>query len=219
MQIDCAHPMFDFENEMWDAGFKNIAGIDEVGRGPLAGPVVAAAVIIPHGINFPPVDDSKKLTDKKRKILEREILEIPGLKYAIAEIQPEEIDRLNILRAAQSAMAEAVNSLGVVDFSLIDGLPVPNFPTRSKAIVKGDSKSASIAAASILAKVYRDELMDKYAEEFPGYGFEKNKGYGTAQHLAALKELGPTPIHRKSFAPVRELFEKKELIQPELELF
>jgi ribonuclease HII len=210
--------MFDFENEAWNAGFINIAGIDEVGRGPLAGPVVAAAVVIPKGIEFPAVNDSKKLTEKQRNNLNKMILEFSGIQYAIAEIQHEAIDRLNILRASQLAMKEAVLRIRKVDFALIDGLSVPNFPIKNKALVKGDSKSASIAAASIIAKVYRDEIMEKYAVRFPEYGFEKNKGYGTAQHLNALKKYGPTSIHRKSFAPVKVFFEKKEFEQPEFEL-
>jgi ribonuclease HII len=218
MYIDNSHPMFDYENEAWGAGFENIAGIDEVGRGPLAGPVVAAAVVIPKGIDFPAVNDSKKLTERQRNKLNGLILEFPGIQYAITEIQPEAIDRLNILRAAQLAMKEAVLKIVKVDFAIIDGLPVPQFPVKNKSLVKGDSKSASIAAASIIAKVYRDKIMEKYAIEFPEYGFEKNKGYGTAQHLKALKKYGPTPIHRKSFAPVKYFFEKKEFEQPEFEL-
>jgi ribonuclease HII len=218
MYIDNEHSMFKHENEIWNAGFENIAGVDEVGRGPLAGPVVAAAVVIPRGIDFPAVNDSKKLTEGQRNKLQKMILEIPGVKYAIAELQPEAIDRLNILRATHLAMKEAVLKINHVNFSLIDGLPVPNFPTECKALVKGDSRSASIAAASILAKVYRDELMKKYALKFKEYGFERNKGYGTAQHLEAVRKYGPTPIHRKSFAPIKEFFEKKRFIQLEFEL-
>ena len=218
MYIDNSHPMFCHENEIWKAGFKNIAGIDEVGRGPLAGPVVAAAVVIPIGIDFPPVNDSKKLSEKQRNKLQKMILEIPGIKYAIAELQPEAIDRLNILRASQLAMKKAVLKIKNVDFSLIDGLPIPDFPTECESIVKGDSKSASIAAASIIAKVYRDNLMLKYSLVFKEYGFEKNKGYGTAQHLEAIKKYGPTPIHRKTFAPIKELFDKKEFEQLEFGL-
>ena len=218
MYIDNSNSMFDYENRIWNTSLRYIAGIDEVGRGPLAGPVVAAAVVIPKGIEFPAVNDSKKLTEKRRNSLNIMIQEVPGVQFAIAELQPEAIDRLNILRASQLAMKEAVLKLAKVDFALIDGLPVPQFPVKNMAIVKGDSKSASIAAASIIAKVYRDKLMERYAEKFPEYCFEKNKGYGTAQHLEALKIYGPTPIHRKSFAPVKDFFKDKALIQPEFKL-
>ena len=211
MYIDNCHSMFKYENELWNDGIANIAGIDEVGRGPIAGPVVAAAVVIPKGIDFPAVDDSKKLTERQRKILQKMIKEVPGIMYAIAEVQVEEIDRLNILRASQLAMKKAVSKIIEADFALIDGLPVAEFPLPSIALVKGDSKSASIAAASILAKVYRDEIMERYALEYPEYGFEKHKGYGTAYHLDAIKKYGPSPIHRKTFAPVKNYFEKPEL--------
>lgn len=194
------------ETKKWNEGFCFIAGIDEVGRGPLAGPVVAAAVVFPkYSELIPPVNDSKKLTEKQRAELQKQIMEVPGVQYAIAEISPEEIDKINILRASHLAMKKAAAQLDKVDFALIDGLPVHGFPIENQAIVKGDSKSASIAAASIIAKVYRDTLMDKLAELYPEYGFESHKGYGTADHLAALKKYGPCPIHRKTFAPVRDI--------------
>lgn len=194
------------ETKKWNEGFCFIAGIDEVGRGPLAGPVVAAAVVFPKDSQvIPRVNDSKKLSEKQRTKLNEEILAVPGVQYAIVEISPEEIDQINILRASHLAMIKAVSQLEKVDFALIDGLPVRGFPIANEAIVKGDSKSASIAAASILAKVYRDKLMDKLAMEYPEYGFENHKGYGTAGHLAALKKHGPCPIHRKTFAPVRDI--------------
>jgi ribonuclease HII len=203
--IQSCHPMFLYEREIWDDDVSFIAGIDEAGRGPLAGPVVAAAVIIPKETKFPLVNDSKKLTDKQRRILRTEIMSIDEVLFSIIEISVGEIEKINILRATHLAMKKTVQKLQCADFALIDGLPVPQFPIPSKAIVKGDSKSASIAAASILAKVYRDELMKKYAIKYPQYGFEKNKGYGTAEHMNALKKYGPCPIHRKTFAPVKNL--------------
>jgi ribonuclease HII len=214
--IQSCHPMFSYERKLWDDGVSFIAGIDEAGRGPLAGPVVAAAVIIPKEIDFPLVNDSKKLTDKQRRKLRTEIMSVDKILFSIIEISVAEIEKINILRATHSAMKKAVLKLNCADFALIDGLPVPDFPIPSQAIVKGDSKSASIAAASILAKVYRDELMEKYAVKYPQYGFEKHKGYGTKGHMEALKKYGPCPIHRKTFAPVRKLLEKSKLIQPEL---
>ena len=214
--IQSCHPMFSYERKLWDDGVSFIAGIDEAGRGPLAGPVVAAAVIIPKEIDFPLVNDSKKLTDKQRRKLRTEIISVDKILFSIIKISVAEVEKINILRATHSAMKKAVLKLNCADFALIDGLPVPDFPILSQAIVKGDSKSASIAAASILAKVYRDELMEKYAVKYPQYGFEKHKGYGTKGHMEALKKYGPCPIHRKTFAPVRKLLEKSKLIQPEL---
>ena len=210
--------MFLHEREMWNDGVSFVAGVDEAGRGPLAGPVVAAAVVIPKYAEFPPVDDSKKLTDKQRRKLRAEIISVDKVLFSIAEVSADEIEKINILRATHSAMKWAVQKLKFVDFALIDGLPVPNFPVPSRAIVKGDSKSASIAAASILAKVHRDELMEKYAIKYPQYGFEKNKGYGTAAHLEALKKHGPCPIHRKTFAPVKKVLDNSTKIQQEFNL-
>jgi ribonuclease HII len=195
------------ENELWGKGFSFVAGIDEVGRGPLAGPVVAAAVILPAKTPVPMVNDSKKLSEKQRLELREALLALPDFQYALAEVSPEEIDRINILRASHLAMKLAMKKLPEVDFALIDGLPVPDFPMENRAVVKGDSKSASIAAASIMAKIYRDELMVKMAEKYPGYGFELHKGYGTSAHIEALKKLGPCEIHRKTFAPVRTIID------------
>lgn len=186
-------------------GFSIIAGVDEVGRGPLAGPVVSAAVAFPENASIPAVNDSKLLTEKRRNELCAMIKAVPGVIYAIAEIDSEEIDRINILEASRQSMRLAVRQLGRIDFLLIDGLPVPGFEVPNLAVVKGDRLSASIAAASILAKVYRDELMNKQAELYPGYGFERHKGYGTKEHLAALCRLGVCPLHRRSFAPVRNV--------------
>jgi len=198
--------MLKFENEFWDKKFAHIAGIDEVGRGPLAGPVVAAGVIFPANYDkIPIVDDSKKLSQKRRDAIYELILNDKNIIYTISEISVEQIDKLNILRASQLAMKEVILKLNKADIALIDGLPVPDFPLKNKSIIKGDSKSASIAAASILAKVYRDKLMMKYDAIYPGYNFIKNMGYGTKEHLQALKKRGVTPIHRKSFAPVRRI--------------
>lgn len=192
-----------YESKTWAEGVSCVIGVDEVGRGPLAGPVVAAAVSFVPGSQIPFVDDSKKLTERKRELLYDKILAVPGVKYGIVEVSPEEIDQVNILKATHLAMDRASRMVEDAEFALIDGLPVPGFYLPSEAIVKGDSKSASIAAASILAKVYRDRLMVKYAEQYPEYGFERHKGYGTKVHMEALKEHGPCPIHRMSFAPVR----------------
>ena len=204
-----------YESKKWAEGVLCVIGVDEVGRGPLAGPVVAAAVSFEQGGQIPFVDDSKKLTERKRELLYDKILSVPDVKYGIVEVSPEEIDRVNILKATHLAMARASKMIEDAEFALIDGLPVPGFYLPSEAIVKGDSKSASIAAASILAKVYRDRLMVKYSEEYPGYGFEKHKGYGTKLHLEALKKYGPCPIHRMSFAPVRAAAEPP----PEQQMF
>lgn len=203
------------ERKLWSEGFVFVAGIDEAGRGPLAGPVVAAAVCFNREEPIPRVFDSKQVVESERLAMREAILAAPGVRYAIIEVGPEKIDELNILRATDLAMREAASALGEVDFLLVDGRPVPYLPKPSKSVVKGDAKSASIAAASILAKVYRDELMVEMAGRYPGYGFELHKGYGTAMHLEALRRLGPCAIHRKSFGPVRDLIEPPPE-QPEL---
>ena len=193
------------EKTKWAEEFSFVAGVDEVGRGPLAGPVVAAAVVFPEGAKVPAVDDSKKLNEKQRRELREAIICVEGVQYAVAEVDEVKIDEINILRATHLAMRLAVEKLEKVDFLLVDGRPVPGLPVTSLAIVKGDSKSASIAAASILAKVHRDELMCRYAKIYPEYGFEEHKGYGTAKHLAAMQKHGICKIHRRSFAPVRDI--------------
>lgn len=203
------------ERKLWSEGFVFVAGIDEAGRGPLAGPVVAAAVCFKRDELIPRVFDSKQVAESERLAMREAILAAPGVRYAIIEVGPEKIDELNILRATDLAMREAASALGEVDFLLVDGRPVPYLPKPSKSVVKGDAKSASIAAASILAKVYRDELMLEMAGRYPGYGFELHKGYGTVMHLEALRRLGPCAIHRKSFGPVRDLIEPPPE-QPEL---
>lgn len=197
----------DFSQEMVAIaeGHTRIAGIDEVGRGPLAGPVTAAAVIldpqaIPAGLN-----DSKKLSEKKRAALAAEIH--ATAQVAIVDVSVEEIDQLNILHAAMAAMQRAILALPTApDLALIDGnrLP-PDLPCAAEAVVKGDARVASIAAASIVAKTWRDRLMVDLAQQHPGYGWEQNAGYGTKMHLEALQNLGPTPHHRRSFKPVRNI--------------
>ena len=194
------------ERELRAEGFHFIAGVDEAGRGPLAGPVVAAAVILPDLPELPGVFDSKQLTDNERRLLRDELLALPGIVFAVAESSNAVIDEINILNATHRAMRQAVQELDPpADFVLVDGLPVRGFPVPCRNLVKGDALSASIAAASILAKVHRDEVMEQFEIVYPGYGFADHKGYGTAEHLEALKRLGPTPIHRKSFRPVRDL--------------
>jgi ribonuclease HII len=196
----------EFEDGLRASGFSRVAGVDEAGRGPLAGPVVAAAVILPNGFSHPRLNDSKKLSEKVRLTLFNELLEAPEVKSAIVEVGPEEIDRINILRATHEAMRRAVAKLHPEpDHVLIDGLPVQPFPKPQTALVGGDGLSLSIAAASILAKVTRDRLMLALDAEYPQYAFAKHKGYGTALHLARLQEHGPCPAHRRSFAPVRQL--------------
>jgi len=197
--------LLSLERQKRAEGFCLIAGVDEVGRGPLAGPVVAAAVAFPADAAIPAVMDSKLLSARRRAELNVMIRAVPGVRWALAEIGPEEIDRINILEASRLAMRRAVAQLGAIDFLLIDGLPVPGFAVPNLAVVKGDRLSASIAAASILAKVYRDEYMEKQADRYPEYGFERHKGYGTEDHLAALRRHGVCPLHRRSFAPVRDV--------------
>lgn len=194
---------------VFDQGFRQanpaivLAGIDEAGRGPLAGPVVVAAVVLPHEaeIRFS-VHDSKALTERQRGELEEQLLSSGKVRYAIAIRSSGRIDEVNILHATHEAMREVALAVNA-ELALVDGLKVPDFPVAANFIVKGDSTSASIAAASILAKTHRDRIMLELDAEYPGYGFAKHKGYGTAEHLAALRSLGPCPQHRMSFAPVR----------------
>ena len=181
-----------------------VAGVDEAGRGPLAGPVVAAAVILDDLKPIAGLADSKKLSPAKRERLYDEI-RAKALCCSVAEASVEEIDRLNILQATMLAMQRAVEGLRLKPAKvLVDGNRLPPLPMLAEAIVKGDSKVASISAASILAKVTRDRWCDRYHTEFPAYGFDGHKGYGTAEHLAALRQHGPCPQHRRSFAPVAE---------------
>ncbi len=194
---------WEFELSAGASGARRIAGVDEVGRGPLFGPVVAAAVILPMHAELPGLTDSKQLTEERRKILDVQIRAC-ALCFAIAEVDAATIDRINIREATKLAMCRAIEQLSQQpDLLLIDGNMPINMLHRQQTIIKGDAKSFSIAAASILAKVHRDRLLTEYEKEFPGYGLAQHKGYGTAVHLAALKRLGPTAQHRRSFAPVR----------------
>lgn len=214
--LDPNDKLLDLERQKWAEGFCFVGGVDEAGRGPLAGPVVAAAVIFAKDTRIPAVNDSKKLTHAQRLELDMMIRETPGVEFAVAVLDSLKIDELNILRASQQAMREAAAELAMLDFLLIDGLPVPGFKVKTQAVVKGDGKCASIAAASILAKVHRDKMMFDYDRQYPAYGFAEHKGYATAAHLAALKEYGPCPIHRRNFAPVRDIIEPPP---EQLELF
>ncbi len=186
-------------------GFSLICGMDEVGRGPLAGPVVAACVILPIEFDCAGIDDSKKLTEKQREA-QFDRLQSSGARIGIGMVDSVQIDRENILQATYSAMRLALRSLSSdIDILLIDGLPIKNLSEhKQEAIVKGDSLSASIAAASIIAKVTRDRMMVEYHAQWPVYGFDGHKGYSAASHLEALRQNGPCPIHRRSFAPVRD---------------
>ncbi len=196
--------MWQYEQQAKQQGYQWIAGTDEVGRGPLAGPVVAAAVILPEYAELPGIKDSKKLTQQQRQELDV-LIRQQAVSWAIAEVDEKNIDALNILEASRLAMKHAVDDLSVAaDFVLVDGLPNPRIQLPSLAIVKGDNKSISIAAASIIAKVYRDKLMDAYGQQYPGYGFAEHKGYPTEAHLKAIEKLGPCPIHRMSFRPLSE---------------
>ncbi len=184
--------------------FEHIAGVDEVGRGCIFGPVVAAAVILPKNFDFSQIDDSKKLSEKKRLELYDYIIS-NAISYSIAEVDNEVIDSINILEASKLAMLKAVNSLDMhPDVVLIDAVDL-KLPMLSESIIKGDSLSYSIAAASIIAKVYRDNLITELAKDYPGYGLESHKGYPTKAHKEALETLGVTKLHRKSYAPVKKL--------------
>ncbi len=191
--------LWKYEKEAREQGYCRIAGTDEAGRGPLAGPVCAAAVILPFGVEIPGLTDSKKLTEKKREAL-FPIIQEKALAYAIEFAWVEEIEEYNILHASQNAMRRAVEALNpAADFVLVDGNRSDGFPVPDRTIVKGDALSLSIAAASVLAKVSRDRLMMEYAKAYPGYGFEVHKGYPTKAHYEALRTLGPCEIHRPSF--------------------
>lgn len=206
-----------FEQIKWNEGFSVVAGVDEAGRGCMAGPVVAGAVIftdperIPEGIH-----DSKQMTHEARMAVREKLLTEPSVLWAVGEVQADEIDRINILQATWKAMRLALAGLRQVQFALVDGNPVKGLPVPSLSVVKGDARSLSIGAASILAKTHRDLLMEKYAAEYPQYGFDVHKGYCTAAHIEAVKKYGPCPIHRLTYAPIREILNPPEQIQPEL---
>ena len=191
--------MWEIENSFYSEDIRVICGVDEAGRGPLAGPVCAAAVILPEGLELPGLTDSKKLTDKKRREL-FPLIQEQAIAYGIGFATEQEIDEINILQATFLAMQRALDQLSVKpDLALVDGNREKDFGVPVKTVVKGDSLSANIAAASILAKVTRDNLMQEMAGSYPQYGFEIHKGYGTKAHYAALREFGPSPIHRMTF--------------------
>lgn len=195
--------MWEIENQLYRDGIDLVCGVDEAGRGPLAGPVCAAAVILPHNIDIPGLNDSKKLSDKKRREL-FPIIKAKAIAYGIAFADHREIDKINILQATYLAMERAMAQLSVKpEYALIDGNRAKDFGLPVKTVIHGDSLSASIAAASILAKVTRDDWMTEIAEKYPEYQFEVHKGYGTKAHYAVLDALGPCPIHRISFLKKR----------------
>lgn len=188
-----------YEKEAKLKGFNAVCGVDEAGRGPLAGPVCAAAVILPEGMIIDGVNDSKKLTEKKRELL-FDVIKETALSYSIVFATVEEIEEMNILNATMLAMKRAVEGLEIkADYAFIDGNRLPPLDIPCEYIIKGDAKSMSVAAASILAKVSRDRICYEYAEKYPQYGFEKHKGYGTKVHTEAIKKYGPCEIHRMSF--------------------
>jgi len=206
-----------FESALWRSGCLRVAGVDEAGRGPLAGPVVAAAVVLPaawldSGLpeELDGLNDSKQLSEARREEFFGVLTHHPELHFGIARVEADEIDRINILKATHRAMNEALAQLKPVpEHALVDGTPVRTLRFPQTPIVKGDARSYSIAAASVLAKVTRDRWMLEYEKQFPGYGFAVHKGYGTPQHLEAIRRHGPCPIHRRSFAPLKP-------VQPEL---
>ena len=206
--------MLRFERQAWSVGCARVAGVDEAGRGPLAGPVVAAAVIFdPEFLvaqekrELDGLTDSKKLSPARREFFFALLQGRPEVAIGVGFAEVEEIDRRNILRATHLAMARAVSALpGRPDHILVDGRPVPNLPCPFTAIVGGDGLSLSIAAASVIAKVTRDRLMEELDRLYPDYGLARHKGYGTPEHLAALRQHGPAPCHRRSFAPVSQLY-------------
>lgn len=196
--------LLSFEKQALRNGYRTIAGIDEAGRGPLAGPVVAAAVILPHGLELPGVNDSKKLSATTRERL-FDIIMAQAASVAVGRADHAVVDSINILQATRQAMLEAVDNLQPQpDLLLIDGISTIASPLPQRTIKKGDSLSLSIAAASIIAKVTRDRLMVEYDRFYPGYGFAGHKGYGSAAHLEAIRRLGPSPIHRRTFGGVKE---------------
>lgn len=207
-----AEDRFGFERRLHQAGWGRVAGVDEAGRGPLAGPVVAAAVILPaawvlQGLPAALVglNDSKQLPAARRERFFAELTTADGVRFAVGRADPDEIDRLNILRATHQAMRRALCGLEPApDHILVDGLPVPDLPAPQTALIRGDARSYSIAAASILAKVTRDRCMIEYDRLYPAYGFARHKGYPTPEHLEQLRRHGPCPIHRRSFLPVQE---------------
>ena len=206
-QLQRLAEMKQMEQELHEKGFRYIAGVDEVGRGPLAGPVVTAAVVLPEGFDVPGIDDSKKLSEKRREELYEVIME-QALAVGIGQAEHDVIDEINILQATKRAMREAIEQAdqmlqrehgGSIDYVLLDAVELPGLTVAQEAVIKGDAKVLAIAAASIIAKVTRDRMMVEYAKEYPYYAFEKNKGYGTKAHYEGIREHGMCPIHRKTF--------------------
>lgn len=201
--------LYKFEEELYDTGFQAICGVDEAGRGPLAGPVVVAACILPPFLRIEGINDSKQLTSKKRQELYKRIMK-EALDYNIVFISVEEVDELNIYQATKKGMLEAIRGLKLSpDHVLIDAMPLNELEISHESIIHGDARCASVAAASILAKVTRDNYMEKMDIKYPNYGFKKHKGYGTKLHFEALEKYGPCPIHRKTFFPVSKYYSKQ----------
>ncbi len=204
-EIQRIEAMYRYEKEARNEGHSNIAGVDEAGRGPLAGPVSVAAVILPDGLIIPKINDSKKLSEKVRNELYDEIM-AKAISVRQVFVDERTIDRVNILQATMNGMYEAIFALDPQpDKVLLDAVRLENLPMESLSLIKGDAKSATIAAASIIAKVARDRLMDEYDRKYPEYGFGEHKGYGTASHIEAIKKYGPCPIHRRSFEPIKSM--------------
>lgn len=201
--------LYQYEEKLTDEGYEWICGVDEAGRGPLAGPLVVAACILPSYLRIPGINDSKQLSSKKREALYKQIVK-SAIAYKIVFISEEEVDSLNIYQATKKGMLEAIEGLKQKpDYILIDAMPLNELKEPHLSLVHGDAKSASIAAASILAKVTRDEYMEKMDVKYPNYGFKRHKGYGTKAHFEALEKYGPCPIHRKTFAPVSKYFNRQ----------
>ena len=197
--------LYEIEALLRDAGNAIIAGVDEAGRGPLAGPVVVAAAILPPDYRLPGLNDSKKLSEAQREALYEDVVAHPGIVRSVIVVSAARIDEINILQATHEGMREAATTLSTkADLALIDGKPVTPFPIKAINLIKGDGRAACIAAASILAKVTRDRMLQELDKQYPEYGFAKHKGYGTAVHLEALRKHGPCPEHRRSFRPVAE---------------
>ncbi|MCR5231530.1 MAG: ribonuclease HII [Acholeplasmatales bacterium] len=201
--------LYKFEDELLDKGFRNIAGIDEAGRGSLAGPVCIACCILPPFLRIDGINDSKQLTEKKREELYKIIIK-QAIAYSVVFIHENDIDELNIYQATKKGMLESLEKISVKpDYVLVDAMPLGNISYPHEAIIHGDALSASIAAASILAKVSRDHYMEKMDIKYPNYGFKKHKGYGTKNHLEAIEKYGPCKIHRKTFAPINRYYSKQ----------
>ncbi len=201
--------LYQFEEELYDNGYHLICGVDEAGRGPLAGPVVVASCILPPFLRIKGINDSKKLSAKKREELYKIIVK-QAIDYKIVFVSNEDVDKYNIYQATKKGMLEAISKLKVQpDYALIDAMPLHELELKHDSIIHGDARCASIAAASILAKVTRDHYMEKMDVKYPNYGFKKHKGYPTKDHLEALEKYGPCKIHRKTYAPVSKYFSKQ----------